>query len=543
MRNSYGRGLALAPLALLLVARFVPAAGQPAQPPASAPAPVQVSWKQEDWNPQPMADDVNLPMPCGGAMAFRKVLTGPPRAGNESNLLEDREVVVGSVDDPAPYVGYLHSDFVAGGFFEPNGQRYFLIGKYEVTTQQYAALTGDPACRTVDPDKAALPVVNVSWFDAVEFTRHYNKWLYASQSNALPRTADRPGFVRLPTELEWEFAARGGLAVSDAERSDQTFVPSTENLADYAWFAGPESSGNELKLVGSIKPNPLGLFDMLGNGEEIVLDPFRLNRAGRLHGQSGGFVARGGSYLTSREAVRSSARTEYPLFSPEDKDELRLPSLGFRVAIGATALNDARQVSALKLEWEAARRLESAGGNKTPMQLLEDLVGKANPEQRATLRAALQQLTGESRRRNELQDRAMKSLLSSAIAIRKNLLWTAEYLEQLNKIVVIDGKGTGVQADIARQARARFDAQKVNFEGYASVYADLIQQLGTDFQPEAVASQASVLKSDLTQRGRGMDLPTVDAVVSDAGRYRAGTARNTSVILESVVGRRNWTIP
>lgn len=510
-------------------------------PPAAKPP--DIAWPRDDWNPHPQPDDFILPLPCKGAIALRRVVTGPPRQAGAGNYLEDRLVTLGGTDDPIGYVGYLRSDFIAGGFYETNGQRYYLIGKYEVTVQQFDAVMRPGDCRQTAVERAALPVSDLSWFDAVEFTRRLNRWLYGQMPNALPRSADRPGFVRLPSEVEWEFAARGGLAVSDAERSNRTFVPSGGNLASHVWFAGPESAAGELKQIGSLKPNPLGLFDMLGNAEEIMLEPFRLNRAGRPHGQQGGIVLRGGSYLTPRESIRSSARTEFPVFEPNSKDEMRLPTFGMRIVISATALSQLDQAPAFQKEWEEARRTETSIAGKSAIDLLEGLLRQAVPAQRAVLQAAVEQLNDEVRKRNELQGRAVKSLLSSALAIRKNLIWTVEYLEQLNLIINVDGKQGGVQADIARRAQPRFDDQKRNFDSYASVYADLVQQLGSDFRREEVQGQAETLKTDLLTQKRLSDLPTVDAVAADTIRYREGQARETGVILRAVVGPRSWLSP
>ncbi len=518
---------------------------RPAPPAAPAGAAKAIAWDRDDWNPAPKPDDVILPLPCKGAIALRRVVTGPPRQPGKGNQLEDRLVTLGSTDDPQNYVGYTRSDFIAGGLFAPDGQRYYLIGKYEVTVEQYEAVMGSGDCKPTPSDKAALPITNVSWFDAVEFTRRLNKWLYAERLDAVPTSGGRPGFVRLPSEVEWEFAARGGLAVSDAERGNDTFVPSGANLSEYAWFAGPESSAGQLKPIGSLKPNPLGLYDVLGNAEEIVLDPFRLNRVGRLHGQLGGVVVKGGSYMTPRESIRCSARTEFTPFEQSIHGESKLPTFGFRIALGETALNRTEQAAAIQKEWDEARRTETSVAGKNPLQILEGLQKQAStPAEKAQLQAVVEQLNTEVRKRNELQARAVKSLLNGALTIRNNLQWTALYLDQLQEIIKIGSQQKDVRADLAKQAKNRFDLQKRNFDGYASAYADLIQQLGSgDFTRDEVKAEAQVLKADFVQRGRGEEQAKVDATVADVEAYRSGRVRDTAKILRSLVGPHEWTRP
>lgn len=516
--------------------------GQTTRPQTPAP-PSTVAWERDDWNPGPDADDVVLPLPCNGALVLRRVLTGPPRPPGASNQLEDRQVTLGSADDPLAYVGYLRGEFVAGGFFTPQGQRYYLIGKYEVTVQQYQAVMGDGGCRPPPSDRAALPVSNISWFDAVEFTRRLNKWLYEQRLDALPKSAGRSGFVRLPTETEWEFAARGGMAVSDAERGNNTFVPANANVAEYVWFAGPESAAGAAKPIGSLKPNPLKLYDMLGNVEEIMLEPFRLNRVGRLHGQQGGIVVRGGSYMTPRESIRASARTEFAPFEQTTKSEMRLPTFGFRIVVSATALSRSEQVAAIKKEWEEARRTETSVAGKTPLQLLEGLLKQAStPAEKAQLQAAIEQFNAEVGRRNEVQGRAIKSLLSSATTIRSNLNLSADFFDQLYGLIE-EGKRSPAVADVGRKAEDRFKQQKPKFDSWATAYVDLIQQLASDFRDSDVRQQTDSLTADLAARNRAYDGPGLLAVANDVVAYRDGRVRETAKIIRSAVGPRRWLSP
>lgn len=135
----------------------------------------------------------------------------------------------------------------------------FAIGKYEVTFEEYdryVELTG--ARRPADHDwgRERRPVIYVSWNDAVA----YAKWL--SQA-----TGKR---YRLPTESEWEYAARSG-------GKDEMFAGTSDlsQLADYAVF-----EKDKTEPVGSKKPNGLGLYDMSGNADELVEDCYHADYNG-----------------------------------------------------------------------------------------------------------------------------------------------------------------------------------------------------------------------------------------------------------------------
>ena len=149
---------------------------------------------------------------------------------------------------------------------------------------------------------------NISWFDAIEITRQYSAYLSSAEAKSaktgsVPLSSDKSSaFARLPTDSEWEFAARGGSHVTSSEFSADVF-PFAQNktIADYAWYKASESaSDGKVRPIGLKDPNPAGLYDVLGNVSEMMLDPFYATRTGRLHGQSGGFIVRGGSVINAR---------------------------------------------------------------------------------------------------------------------------------------------------------------------------------------------------------------------------------------------------
>jgi formylglycine-generating enzyme required for sulfatase activity len=163
----------------------------------------------------------------------------------------------------------------------------FSIGKYEITVTQFEAFIKDMAYKT-DADKEGWsyvyegsswikkngvnwkydvngnlrpqneynhPVIHVSWNDAVAFS----EWLSKITSK----------YYRLPTEAEWEYAARGG------NKSNGYKYSGTNALNDVAW--NTTNSSSKTHTVGSLKPNELGIYDMSGNVWEWCSDRYDVN--------------------------------------------------------------------------------------------------------------------------------------------------------------------------------------------------------------------------------------------------------------------------
>ena len=117
----------------------------------------------------------------------------------------------------------------------------YYIGKYPVTQEQWLSfMEGNPSYFR---GSVYNPVENVCWYDCIEFIEKLNK-----TGNKL---------FRLPTEAEWEFAARGGRA------SEGFRFSGSNNLEKIAWYG--ENAGKRTHPVGKKAPNELGIFDMSGN--------------------------------------------------------------------------------------------------------------------------------------------------------------------------------------------------------------------------------------------------------------------------------------
>ncbi|MDP3259083.1 MAG: formylglycine-generating enzyme family protein [Thermodesulfovibrionales bacterium] len=160
----------------------------------------------------------------------------------------------------------------------------FYIGKYEVTQGQWKAIMGNnPSYFNNCGDNC--PVERVSWNDVQDFINKLNS---KSGKN-----------YRLPTEAEWEYAARSG-----GKNEKYAGTSNESELGEYAWYSS--NSGGKTHPVGQKKPNGLGIYDMSGNVFELVNDWYdsdyyknspKDNPKGPSSGQSR--VLRGGSWGNS----------------------------------------------------------------------------------------------------------------------------------------------------------------------------------------------------------------------------------------------------
>lgn len=186
----------------------------------------------------------------------------------------------------------------------------YYIGKYEVTQGEWEKVMGSNPSHF--KKGARYPVDQVSWNDAQEFLRKLN-------------TPSGKGY-RLPTEAEWEYAARsGGKSERYAGFSD------APELDLHAWY--DRNAGSSTHPVGEKKPNGLGLYDMTGNVYEWVQDwKGKYSAASRDNPQgppSGSYrVLRGGSWNSILRLTRTAARNHHP-------PDARLYSYGFRVVRSA----------------------------------------------------------------------------------------------------------------------------------------------------------------------------------------------------------------
>jgi formylglycine-generating enzyme required for sulfatase activity len=228
--------------------------------------------------------------------------------------------------------------FVSGG--QPGHRvqitKPFYLGVYEVTNAEWKRVIGDPPSKWQGDD---YPVEQVSRAQVAEFCRKLSD---------LPEEKAAGRIYRLPTEAEWEYACRGGVSATWPFGEEQA------KLGDYAWFAGNsgdrpiidsdavfnsldfdgwmrhlQEHGCRSHAVGTKKPNAWGLYDMLGNVQEMCSDRDgpedhkpAVDPSGPERGDS--YIDKGGNWASHAQPITPASR--------HGEKECKYMIYGFRIA-------------------------------------------------------------------------------------------------------------------------------------------------------------------------------------------------------------------
>ncbi|MDR1285625.1 MAG: formylglycine-generating enzyme family protein [Campylobacteraceae bacterium] len=195
--------------------------------------------------------------------------------------------------------------------------RNFYLGKFEVTQEQWTKIMGNNPSKFKNDSN---PVESVNWYDAKTFI---------AKLNAFENTTK----YRLPTEAEWEYAARA------TSKDKYSFGDNINELTLYAWYYEGDKSPKKLLQthpVGQKQPNKWGLYDIHGNVWEWTEDFYSLEYYAKspakdpLNRESSfkNITIRGGSWINSADYLRSALRYYKAPTAKED-------NLGFRVAFNA----------------------------------------------------------------------------------------------------------------------------------------------------------------------------------------------------------------
>jgi formylglycine-generating enzyme required for sulfatase activity/class 3 adenylate cyclase len=278
--------------------------GKQAVPPAQpSPAPATQEAARQDRLPVPVPPaPKQAPSQLQPAAPVAPAV--PPAAAvrePEMNMLRGGAFMMGSNEDSSEKP--LHQVTI----------KPFAVGRYPVSVREWNECAAAKACAFVAMGKDDAPVTNVSWSDAKQFVG----WLAGATRKP----------YRLPTEAEWEYAARGGTQTRYWWGDE--LLPGVANCKGCVDVAAVEQPAK----IGSFKPNPFGLYDMGGAVDQWVEDCWHRNYGGAptdgsawVEAGCASHVIRSGSWKNDTRYVRPANRDSYDT-------NVRYPTHGFRVAL------------------------------------------------------------------------------------------------------------------------------------------------------------------------------------------------------------------
>jgi formylglycine-generating enzyme required for sulfatase activity/class 3 adenylate cyclase len=283
--------------------RGVDQASVPVAPPAETsrpPTPLEPVVKQAAPQPQPPAP-ATPPTKQGALLPAPAAAPASAVREPEMNTLPGGSFAMGGNEDVSERP--IHQVTV----------KPFAISKYPVTVREWNECAAAKACGFTATGKDDAPISNVSWSDA----KQYVAWLAS--------TTRKP--YRLPSEAEWEYAARGGTQTKYWWGDQlQSGMANCKDCADTAAAEQPIK-------VGTFKPNPFGLYDMGGGIDQWVEDCWHRNYQGAPADGSAwvgddcvSHVLRSGSWKNDARYVRPANRDSYDT-------NVRYPTHGFRIAL------------------------------------------------------------------------------------------------------------------------------------------------------------------------------------------------------------------
>jgi hypothetical protein len=366
---------------------------------------------------------VEIPLPNSAPLVFKPVFLGID--GN--SLVATKEIIIGSRGSP-DFREWLTRCSISGGFVAPRGGRpdwLYYIQDSEISEAQFMAITGGSAANPELPKTGATPA------EIQMFIEKLNAWVLTHALDSLPKRGGEPAYLRLPTESEWEFAARGGMSVGPDE-FDRALPYSAEEIGSYEWSL--ENSDGRLRACRKLRPNPLGLYDMVGNASEMVLGLYSLEYA---QGRLGGYIVRGCKCNEPARSFRTSRRSEVAPVA-DDGNPVRDPKIGFRLVLASMIFGGQTEGSKLEAAWNA--HIETRP-TSSPMRNDYSTLVRTTEADLSKARDQIRQLQQQMMKASEAQE-------DGASLAKKAEILEREKGDLLNQVNILSSRLTNVSAAI-----------------------------------------------------------------------------------------------
>jgi len=307
------------------------------------------------------------------------------------------------------------------------------------------------------------------------------------------------------------------------------------NLSQYAWYRGECGEGTQ--LIGGKKPNPLGLFDMLGNVQEYVFDFYRLNRIGRFHGANGAGIAKGGSCRTSEQRLRSAARKEVFLFNPQSGEAAELGYTGFRVLIAAPITVSNARLEELNEDWEELRQIQTGQpGDANPIAKLEAI---ANEQTEIGLQTTLQQiasvLSEEILERNDQQRDAARMGILACSQLARNYRLRERQRSRFQGGLDACVRDDGTKCDTYDAYVSSVEQAERGMELTAAVYVDIVKELSQSYHDVLLADTLDIVVEQYRNIDTGITTDLAGLCVKQISENRSSPRSNFDVFLEEII--------